>query len=79
MNAAAPPHRPIRWFEYLIALVPFVLAFTGFIGLAIGPAACALNLAIMQSRKPRAVKVAAALGIALAAVVVWACAVRLMI
>ena len=49
--------------------------FGGALGLAIGPAACALNLVIMQSPKRRAVKYAANLGIAAFALVLWAVAI----
>ena len=76
--SAASPRPPLRWFEYAVALVPFALAFTGAIGLAVGPAACALNLVIMQSSVHRVLKIAAALAIAILAVFVWALAAVLM-
>ena len=49
MSTGAAPSAPLRWYEYGVALLPVVLAFTGAIGLAVGPAACALNLVIMHS------------------------------
>jgi len=70
---------PLRWFEYAVALVPFALAFTGAIGLAVGPAACALNLVIMQSSVRLVFKIAAAVGIAILAFFVWALVVVLVI
>ena len=79
MNAAASPGPPLRWFEYAVALLPFALALTGAIGLAVGPAACALNLVIMRSPARRAVKIAAAIGIAMLAFFVWALAVVFLI
>jgi hypothetical protein len=79
MNTAAIPARPLRWFEYALAFAPLPLAFTGAIGLAIGPAACALNLLVMRSPASLAVKIAAALAIAALAVFAWGLATRLMI
>lgn len=79
MNATALPQRPLRWYEYAVALLPFALAFTGAIGLAIGPAACALSLAAMRSSSSRSIRIAAAIGIALLASVAWALATQLMI
>ena len=69
----------LRWFEYVMALLPFTLAFTGVIGMAVGPAACAINLKIMQSARRRAVKIGAALGVALLAVILWELACYVMI
>jgi len=79
MNAAPSPGPPLRWFEYAVALVPLALAFTGAIGLAVGPAACALNLVIMRTAARRAVKIAAAIGIAMLAFFVWALVVVLLV
>jgi hypothetical protein len=50
MSAVDSSAGRLRWFEYAIALAPVALAFTGAIGLAVGPAACAVNLAIMRTR-----------------------------
>ncbi|HMI84484.1 MAG TPA: hypothetical protein VK550_10345 [Polyangiaceae bacterium] len=72
MNAAGSDGSCLRWFEYAFALLPFALAFTGAIGLAIGPAACALNLVIMRSRQRLAIKVVAAVSIAIVALFLWA-------
>jgi hypothetical protein len=69
---------PLRWFEYVLALLPFVLAFTGAIGLAVGPAACALNLTVMRSPRRRAIKVTMVIGVTLLAVVAWECVARLL-
>jgi len=77
MNAA-PPGPPLRWFEYIVALVPFALALTGVIGLAVGPAACALNLVIMGTSLRRVFKIMAAIGVAILAFFLWALAVVLM-
>jgi hypothetical protein len=74
MNRAWPGP-PLRWFEYAVALLPVALAFTGAIGFAVGPAACALNLAIMGWSVRRVFKFAAALVIAVLAFFVWAFAV----
>jgi hypothetical protein len=79
MTGTSIPSRPMRWYEYALALLPFVIAFTGAIGLAIGPAACALNLVVMRSNAHPAVKFAAAVATAMLAVVVWALATRWMI
>ena len=79
MSSAASPLPPLRWFEYALALLPFALAFTGVIGLAVGPGACALNLVIMRSRVHRALKITATIGIAILAVFVWAGLARLLI
>jgi hypothetical protein len=68
MNAAGSDGSCLRWFEYAFALLPFALAFTG----AIGPAACALNLVIMRSRQRLAIKVVAAVSIAIVAFFLWA-------
>ncbi len=79
MTGPPVPSRPIRWYEYGVALLPCLLAFTGAIGLAIGPAACALNLIVMRSTKRRALKIAAAAGIMVLAVLLWGLATRWMI
>jgi hypothetical protein len=79
MNATGSPQRPLRWYEYAVALLPFTLAFTGVIGLAIGPAACALSLAAMRSSSSLSVRIAAAIGIALLAIVAWVLATQLLI
>jgi hypothetical protein len=79
MTAPSIPGRPIRWYEYTAALLPCVLAFTGAIGLAIGPAACAINLIVMRSTERPAVKIAAAAGITMFAVFLWGLATRWMI
>jgi hypothetical protein len=79
MNAASPAGRPLRWYDYVIALLPFALAFTGAIGLAVGPAACALNLAMMRTSWPWPVRVAGAIVVALVAVFLWAFATVFMI
>jgi hypothetical protein len=79
MTAPSVPSRPIRWYEYAVALLPCVLAFTGAIGLAIGPAACALNLIVMRSTERRVVKMAAAVGMAVLAVFLWGLATRWMV
>ena len=74
----ATPARRLRWFEYVLALTPFALAFTGVIGLAIGPAACALNLVVMRSSVALWVRATAALVVAVLAIFVWAIVVTLM-
>ena len=79
MTTAASPAPPLRWYEYALALVPFLLAFRGAIGLAVGPAACALNLVVMRSAQRLWIKIAAAIGIAILAFFAWAFAVVLMV
>ena len=79
MNAAPPASRPLRWYDYAVALLPFALAFTGAIGLAIGPAACACNLAMMRTSWPWPVRVAGAMVVAFFAVLLWAFASHFMI
>jgi hypothetical protein len=63
----------------VLSLLPIVLAFTGAIGLAIGPAACALNLMVMRSPERRALRVTAVIGIVLLAVSAWVGATRVLI
>ena len=84
MKAPARRARP-RWFEYVIALLPLGLVgacafglFAGALAFAIGPAACAFNLAIMQSSRRRVVKIGAALGVGLLAAVAWGFAIFLL-
>jgi hypothetical protein len=72
MSADATAGTPLRWFDYAIALVPFVLAFTGAIGLAIGPAACAVNLSLLKTRLRRLTRMSIALVVAVVAFFVWA-------
>jgi len=79
MNPAPASARPLRWYDYVVALLPFALAFTGAIGLAIGPAACALNLAMMRTYWPWPVRVGGAMVVAVLAVLAWAFATHFMI
>jgi hypothetical protein len=84
MNAPSHGAR-LRWFEYLIALLPLGLVgacafglFAGALAFAIGPAACAFNLAIMQSSRSRALKIGAALGVGILAAIAWSLAIFLL-
>jgi hypothetical protein len=79
MSVATESPRPLRWYEYAIALTPFALAFTGAIGLAVGPAACALNLALMRSSASLAIRIAAALAISVLGFFAWAVATMLLV
>jgi hypothetical protein len=62
----------LRWYEYVVAMLPLVLvASLGALGLALGPAATAINLAIMGTTMPRAVRIGVAVVIAAAAALLW--------
>jgi hypothetical protein len=62
----------LRWYASAVAMLPLVLvASVGALGLALGPAAAALNLAIMGPSLPRAVRIGVAVVIGAAAALLW--------
>jgi len=62
----------LRWYEYAIAMIPLVLDVSfGVLGLTLGPAATAINLAIMGTKLPRAMRIVSALISSAAAALLW--------
>jgi hypothetical protein len=62
----------LRWYHYAVAMIPLVLvASLGALGLGLGPAATAINLAIMRTRLPRAMQIASTLVISAASALLW--------
>ena len=79
MKPGASPERPLRWYEYVLALLPFLLVLSGVIGLAIGPAGCAVNLAAMRAASSRLVRAALAIVIGFIAFMLWALVVHFVV
>jgi hypothetical protein len=62
----------LHWADLIVALLPTVLYLTlGPLGLAVGSAGAAVNLAIARTKVARPIRVALALLVTFAAVVLW--------
>jgi hypothetical protein len=62
----------LRWFDIVVALMPTLLYGTlGALGLAIGSAGAAVNLAIASSTIPRAARMVLAVAVTLTAILLW--------
>jgi hypothetical protein len=72
MSVDAGRSSRLRWHEYALALLPLPLVATGAIGLAVGPAACAANLALMRLRLPTIARGFAVLVTTVVAFATWA-------
>jgi hypothetical protein len=62
----------LRWYDVAVAMLPVTLYATlGALGLAVGSAGAAVNLAFAASTLPRPVRMALAVAVTFAAVLLW--------
>jgi hypothetical protein len=63
----------LRWYDYAVALIPLVLVLMiGALGLAVGPAAAAVNLAVMKTNLHRLTRMSIAFVVSGIAFLMWA-------
>jgi hypothetical protein len=63
----------LKWFDVVVAMMPTLLYGTlGALGLAVGSAGAAINLAIASSTMPRPARMALAVVVTFGAVMLWA-------
>lgn len=64
--------RKLRWYDYAVALAPLLLVLTfGAIGVAVGAAGSAVNLAIVQSSLSQPMRFTLAFAVTGLALFVW--------